>query len=133
MKNLDQIRAAHALEAAQAKTNGNFRMVRADVAGFPALIIQNGLLAAFAYASEEGKPTRAGMKHACDCTASHLSTHGIPILTSTRDARALIQALSSGQATSLDLQRATAEALLFFAFLKRFAARSQPGDNAVTE
>jgi CRISPR/Cas system CMR-associated protein Cmr5 small subunit len=126
MKYLDQIRAAHALEAAQATNNGRFRMVRADVAGFPALIIQNGLLAAFAYASEEGKSTRAGMKHACDCTASHLSSHGIPILSNARNASALIEALSSGHATSLDLQRATSEALQFFAFLKRFAERGQP-------
>lgn len=116
MKNLDQIRAKHALKAVQDK---NF--TRADVAGFPALIMQNGLLAAFAYASEDNKSTRAGLKDACDATADHLSTHGIAVLQGKATAKDLIQALSHKPATSLDLQRATAEALHFFGYLKRFA------------
>lgn len=125
MKNLEQIRAKNALAAAEAKDGGKFKFVRADVAGFPALIMQNGLLSAFAYASENGKATRAGMKFACDKTADHLSRHGIPVLANKTDAQALIKALSENQATSSDLQRATAEALLFFSYLKRFAAKDE--------
>lgn len=118
MQNLDQIRAAAALSAAN---DHNF--TRADVAGFPALIIQNGLLSAFAYASEKDKPARDGLRFACNETAKHLSRHGISVLEGKTTAAALIGALSGGSATSLDLQRATSEALAFFGYLKRFAAK----------
>lgn len=133
MQNLDQIRAKNALAAAQSKKRdrnnaetNQFEFVRADVAGFPALIIQNGLLAAFAYASEEGKTTRAGIKFACDRTAAHLAEHGIDVLRNQTTSAALIDALSRKAATSLDLQRATSEVLAFFSYLKRFAAKEQP-------
>lgn len=126
MQNLDQIRAKNALDAADARDGGNYKFTRADVAGFPALILQNGILAAFAYAAEDGKTARAGLKFACDRTADHLSRHGIPVLNNKTDAYALIQALSGTQASSADLQRATAEALHFFGYLKRFAAKGQP-------
>jgi CRISPR/Cas system CMR-associated protein Cmr5 small subunit len=132
MQNLDQIRAANALKAAKAKEGQNFKFTRADVAGFPALIIQNGLLSAFAYATEEGRSTRAGLRFACDCTADHLSRHGIPVLAGIANAVDLIEALSAAPATSSDLQRATAEALLFFGYLKRFAAKEQPNSNSNT-
>lgn len=122
MQNLDQVRAKNALNAAGARNGGQPAFTRADVAGFPALILQNGLLSAFAYATEDGKPTRAGIRYACDRTAEHLSRHGIPVLQDTADARSMIGALSNPPATSSDLQRATTEALLFFAYLKRFAA-----------
>ncbi len=127
MQNLDQIRAKHALAAAAATKEVKGRTVhcftRADVAGFPALIVQNGLLSAFAYATEKDKPTREGIKFACDRTADHLSRHGIPILAGKTTGPALIDALST--ATSLDLQRATTETLAFFGFLKRFASKEQ--------
>jgi CRISPR/Cas system CMR-associated protein Cmr5 small subunit len=133
MKNLEQIRAKNALIAAEEKEKGKFKFVRADVAGFPALIMQNGLLSAFAYAAEAGKTTRAGMKFACDRTADHLSGHGIPVLNGKTDAKAMIKALSENPATSSDLQRATAEALLFFSYLKRFAAKDESRNNANAE
>lgn len=128
MQNLDQIRAAAALNAAQAKNGSKFEFTRADVAGFPALIIQNGLLAAFAYASEEGKIARGGLRFACDKTTAHLANivHGIAVLSGKSLAADAINALSRNPATSLDLQRATAEALVFFGYLKRFAAKEQP-------
>ncbi len=126
MKNLDQIRARHALEAAQAKDRNLFRFIRSDVAGFPAIIIQNGLLAAFAYANEEGKTTRAGLKFACDCTAGYLAQRDIHSLSHCRTADAAIRALCSNHVSSFDLQRATSEALAFFGYLKRFAAKKQP-------
>jgi hypothetical protein len=37
----------------------------------------------------------------------------------------MIKALSENPATSSDLQRATAEALVFFSYLKRFAAKDE--------
>ncbi len=125
MQNLDQIRAKNAMSAAEAKDGSEFKFTRADVAGFPALIIQNGLLSAFAYAAEDGKTTRAGLRFACDRTAEHLSRHGITVLRGKDNSKALINTLSEDPATSFDLQRATAEALLFFGYLKRFAAKEQ--------
>lgn len=133
MQNLDQIRAKDALDAAEAGDGGKFRFTRADVAGFPTLILQNGLLAAFAYATEEGKAARAGLKFACDRTADHLSRHDIPVLKGKTDAKATIKALSANPSTSSDLQRATAEALLFFGYLKRFAAKEQPNAHSSPE
>jgi CRISPR/Cas system CMR-associated protein Cmr5 small subunit len=123
MQNLDQIRASNALRAAQTRDGHRFKFVRADVAGFPALIMQNGLLAAFAFAAEDGRATRSGLKFACDRTADHLSRHGIAVLNNVTDAGSLINALSREPATSSDLQRATTEALAFFGYLKRFAAK----------
>lgn len=126
MQNLDQIRAAAALAAANSRQGVKFSFLRSDVAGFPAIIMENGLLAAFAYADETGKETRKGIKFACDRTAAHLAGHGINVLRNKTTARALIEALSEPAATSLDLQRATSEALIFFGFLKRFAAKDHP-------
>ena len=129
MQNLDQIRAAKALSAAQAKENNLFRFLRSDVAGFPALILQNGILAAFAYASEEGKDARKGLRFACDQATEHLANpiHGIRALAGKRHAKDLIAVLSTAQYT--DIQRATTEALALFGFLKRFAAKDQPDRN----
>lgn len=128
-QNLDQIRARNALKAAQERDGGRFRLTRSDVAGFPALVVQNGLLPAFAYAAEDGKSTRAGLRFACDRTADHLARHGIKVLNDITNAKGLIEALSNAPATSADLQRATAEALLFLSYLKRFAAKEQPNQN----
>lgn len=128
MKNLEQIRAAAALKAAETKENNKPKFTRSDVAGFPALIIANGILAAFAYACEEDKETRKGIRFACDKTAEHLaaSVHGIDVLQNVATGKALIEKLGGNQAASSDLQRATAEALAFFGYLKRFAHKDQP-------
>lgn len=119
MQNLDQIRAAAADKLCKAKP----AFQRSDVAGIPALIIANGLLAATAFADEDGKQTREGMKSVMNGVASHLANqvHGIAVLAGKTSAKPMIDALSSPGATSLDLQRATSEALAFLAFVKRFA------------
>ncbi len=121
--NLEQTRASAALKAcSQKKKDGTTCITRADVAGFPALIINNGLLAAFAYAIEEGKPTRAGLNAACKATTGYLKESlGIVALRDCIDSKDLIMKLSASP--SFDLQRATTESLAFFAYLKRFAAK----------
>jgi CRISPR/Cas system CMR-associated protein Cmr5 small subunit len=128
MQNLEQIRAAKALSAAQQKQGSSFRFVRSDVAGFPALIMQNGLLAAFAYAAEGEKEARTGIHFACNEAAEHLANevHGISVLKGKHTAKEVTEALCHHTASSIDLQRATAEALAFFSYLKRFAAKNQP-------
>jgi CRISPR/Cas system CMR-associated protein Cmr5 small subunit len=124
MQSLEQIRAAGALKAAGAKkTNGKPLFSRADVAGLPALILSNGLLSAVAFACEKDKDTRAGMNAACEATAKHLALniHGISVLRTVANGTQLVAALSKDPATSLDVQRATAESLAFLSYLKRFA------------
>lgn len=122
MQNLDQIRASAALQAAD-KTS------RQAVSKLPAMILQNGLLAATAFATEgkDGKPKRLEMSAAMNSTADHLANPnlGITLLTGNNDAAKMTAALSSATATSLDLQRATTAALAFLAFLKRFATKDE--------
>ncbi len=117
MQNLDQIRAAAASTLCQKS-----EFDRADVAGFPSLIMNNGLLAATAYAVETGRGNRSGLAAASDGMARHLANpvHGIASLKNVHSGAELIQKLST-IGSSLELQRATAEALAFFAYVKRFA------------
>lgn len=121
MQNLDQIRAATALSLATKTT-------KQDVAKLPAMIITNGFLAAAAFADErsnDDQPKRPEMQAAMNGVAGHLANpvHGIAILAGKNSVRAVLAALSGAGATTLDLQRATSEALSFLAYLKRFAAK----------
>lgn len=119
MQNLDQIRAAAASHLC-----ANSDLTRSDIAGFPSLIMNNGLLAATAFVAEAERESRSGAALAANGMALHLANavHGITALSGVRDASGLVRALSA-KATSLDLQRATAEALAFFSYVKRFAKR----------
>lgn len=114
MQNLEQLRAAAALAPAQ-------KLDRSAISKLPALILGNGLLATAAFCDAEGGGTnKSDMKLALDATAAHLSARAIigPAVTS---ARQLIADLSKRD--SIELQRATAEALAFIGYLKRFAAK----------
>lgn len=113
MQNLDQIRAAHAHRDA-GKTN------RAAVSKLPGMILTNGLLATFAFACEEGKTPRIKMKAAADSLATHLAQR-LPTLGAVSDGTSLANKLADGDA--LTLQRATAEALAYLAYLKRYAPK----------
>ena len=117
MQNLDQIRAAKANQLCRRNA-----FTRNDVAGFPAMIINNGLLSACAYALEPGRDSRAGLAHAVHGMAVHMANEalGIAILAGVPNGETLIQKLSE-RGSSVDLQRATVEALEFFGYLKRFA------------
>ena len=110
MKNLEQIRAANAL----AKVGD---LKRAAVSKLPAMILANGLLATAAFC-EAGGESRREMKTAMDHTAEHLLARGL-LNQGPGNTAGLIANLSSG--SSLQLQRATAEALAFISYLKRFA------------
>ncbi len=131
MQNLDQIRAAKALEAVN--RNGS-KITKQTVSKLPAMIISNGLLAAAAFAAElkkEGEAKRPEMQDAMNQVAQHLknSVHGINILTGCDSAQQLIKKLSGENATSNDLQRATGEALAFISYLKRFAVKESNESN----
>lgn len=116
MKNLDQIRAAKALEAAEGLT-------RQAVSKIPGLILNNGLLSAAAFCDADGGgDNRDPMKKAMTHTAQHLAGRGI-----TAGGATSIQAMIADLCAkdSLTLQRATTEALDFLSYLKRFAKKDQ--------
>lgn len=114
MQNLEQIRAAAALQTA-----GN--LDRSAVNKLPAMILTNGLLAAAAFCDAEGGgDNRSSMKAALTATAGHLAAQGhLPF--GTKSIRAMIDELSKRD--SQHLHRATAEALAYIAYLKRFAPK----------
>ena len=72
MQNLDQIRSAAALTAAAT-------LKRAAISKLPGLIINNGLLAAAAFAEADGGgDNKVHLKKAMIATASHLSRTSPP-------------------------------------------------------
>ena len=114
MKNLEQTRAANALEPAQ-------KLKRSAISGLPALILQNGLLATAAFCNADGGgPNRKDMRAALDATASHLAKLEL-LSKDTTTAREMIDDLS--KCDSLHLQRAVVESLAFIAYLKRLSQR----------
>jgi len=114
MKNLEQIRAANALDPAK-------ELSRSAVNKLPAMILTNGLLATAAFCNAEGGgENRGDMKKALVATAKHLASLG-HLSSNTYTVEGMITDLS--QRCSHELQRATAEALAFIAYLKRFAPK----------
>ena len=128
MKNLEQIRAAGALESAKDTT-------KAAVSKLPAMILANGLLATCAFGSEKKKdginPKRPDMKTALDGTARHLAKGevGIAELQGVMNCDQLITKLCA--LSSMSLQRATGEALAFLGYVKRFTAKEGSEENSV--
>jgi len=123
MKNLDQIRAQNALchkDLIAASQGGGDA-----ISGFPMLIKTDGLLASLAFACERKSTQGNTLKHPGEYTiataiAYHLRHEQIAISTAA-DADALINSLASAN-TDVSLRRATAEALSFLNYLKRFVA-----------
>lgn len=114
MQNLEQIRAAAALEPAQ-------NLDRSAVNKLPALILANGLLATAAFCKAEGGGDNRGhMKRALDAVAAHLARQRLiaPAVTTTEGLIADLARLDSHH-----LQQATGEALAYLAYLKRFAPK----------
>ena len=124
MRNLEQIRASHALEFYA--NNGSTALHGEEqgdvIRGLPALVIGNGLLATLAFAKMKGK----GFATYANAIASYLASpapQGPAVVSATaRDVDGLLRYLSA--ADSLVLQHATAETLAYLAYLKRFAPRS---------
>lgn len=116
MKNLQQVRAAHAL----GKSNELDKRV---VNKIPALILSNGLLPAAAF-TIDGE-SRKDMLKAFAAVADHLCERGYlansPGTSPRERVVSMIKQLSAK--SSAELQRATAESLAYLGFLKRFAAK----------
>ena len=116
--NLEQVRAKHADDAIKRNEN----LSKSAVNKLPALILQNGLLAAAAFCTADGGgENRKHLKNALDATARHLAQRGMTESHIREEAKAMINDLSNGD--SQKLQRATTEALAFVAYLKRFAPK----------
>jgi len=116
MKNLEQIRASAALDPAKS-------LDKSAVNKLPAMIMSNGLLATIAFChSESSGDNRSHMEQALIATARHLAGQNLAAA-DTNDLMAFAQDLSSRD--SHHLQRATAEALLFIGYLRRFAKKDK--------
>ncbi len=116
MKNLEQIRAAAALEPAKS-------LDKAAVNKLPAMIMSNGLLATIAFChSESSGSKRSHMATALMATAGHLARQNLAA-PGASDLMALTKDLSGRD--SHHLQRATAEALAFIGYLRRFAKKDK--------
>ena len=122
MKTLAQIRAANALVSSKVPGMGLGQKGGDAISGFPMLIKTDGLLAAIAFSLEtnkEGKSKQEGANHIVTAIAKHLSSTGIQICDA-KTARDLVDELSGEDANKL--RHATAEALAYLAYLKRFVA-----------
>lgn len=117
MQNLEQLRAQAALAPAK-------KLDRSAISKLPALIISNGLLgtAAFCVAPGGGENKR-DMLDALNATASHLAARQI-IGRQHTTAQGIIDDLSAVGRDVIHLQRATAEALAYLSYLKRFAQKN---------
>ncbi len=116
MKNRDQIRARNALKALA--DGRSYRGVQAGdaLSGFPALVINNGLMATLAFSKARGE----GYVAICDAIAQHLADADIDLVPEgTNSLDRLLQVLSQGDSTLLRL--CTAEGLEYLNFLRRFA------------
>ncbi len=123
MRSLAQIRAKNAL-VWKDKIGGGQKGGDA-ISGFPTMIATNGLLAALAFAVEPDAKKTNRRKHdgefsIASAIAHHLASDGVGIVKA-KDADALVEELAEA-ADAAKLRRATAEALAYLNYLKRFVA-----------
>lgn len=117
---LAQSRAANALNAARIEGMGLGQDGGNALSGFPMLVKTDGALAAFAFAVERKPNGERKQRGAClivGAIAAHLSSLGI---LNAQTADDLVDELARGDSSLL--RRATAEALAFLNYLKRFVA-----------
>jgi len=122
MRTLAQIRAANALTDSRIRGMGHGQNDGNALSGFPTMIKTSGLLAAAAFSLELDKNKR--LKHEghhliVQSIARHLSSHGVQICEA-ENARDLVEELANGDVQTLT--RATAEAIAYLSYLKRFVA-----------
>ncbi len=121
MRTYAQIRAAGALSASHVTGMGLGQKGGNALSGFPMLIMTDGLLAAGAFAVElnaRGEPKQEGARLIMNAVATHLAKVRVCKATT---AKGLVEELAMAEDAS-QLRRATAEALAFLSYLKRFVA-----------
>jgi len=115
---LAQQRASHALSAARIDGMGLGQDGGNAISGFPMLIKTDGALAAFAFAVER-KPTGELKQRGANLIVGAIATHLQALaIVDAQTADDLVEELARGD--SALLRRATAEALAFLNYLKRF-------------
>lgn len=119
MKNLEQIRARNALDAypkiGKGEEGGKF------LDSFPAMIIENGLLATIAFS----KAKKKGYLDTCDAIAVHLKSVGTSHLDKP-DASSLLDWLTKQESSVLRM--CTAETLAYLNYLRRFKKSAEKED-----
>lgn len=111
MKNREQIRARNALRALENNRNLKGQGDGNVLSGFPALIVNNGLLATLAFSLKGG-----GHQAIMDAIEEHLRDPEISLLPENEELRIYLTESDSDQ-----LRLCTAEALAYLNYLKRFA------------
>jgi CRISPR/Cas system CMR-associated protein Cmr5 small subunit len=121
VKALAQIRAQNALRSSGETGMGLGQKDGNALSGFPLIIRTSGLLAAAAFALElngKGEAKQEGARLIVNAIASHLASLKICHANKAID---LVEELAAASDSS-QLRRATAEALAFLSYLKRFVA-----------
>lgn len=120
MQNLEQIRARNALNF------GNSGTISGDKGGevikkVPPLILNHGLLATAAYSFTE----REGWQKVFDAIARHLADPDVAVLpSSVKDRQTLMDELTKKNTTSETLKHATAEAMAWLQYARRFVKKA---------
>ena len=124
MKNLEQIRAKAAIEPAG-------KLDKSAINKLPAMILTNGLLATIAFChSDSSGEGRSHMAEAMRATARHLGDLNLAEKNFS-DLAVFVRDLSNRD--SAHLQRATAEALAFIGYLRRFADKTEKAQKQLGE
>ncbi len=130
MKNLEQVRAKNAHAAIQAGVRGRGVEEGDALRGFPALVINNGLLATLSYSIS--KKDKGGYKEICDAIATHLAD---PLISLLKDVPATREGLRDflAEQDSATLRLCTGETLAYLNYLRRFAKGEAKTRNAEEE
>ena len=112
MKNLEQIRALHVLNAAKTIDAKGKKGGESVAKKIPPHIINHGLMQTLAFAKDQGE----GYKNICDCIAQHLSEQGL--VDDCKDTESLLRALAEGDSTLL--KHATHESMAWLNYARRF-------------
>jgi len=112
-KNLEQIRAANALKASEKKVAGAHG--GEVIKKIPPLIMNHGLLAVGAYASDD----KTGYKSVVDAIAEHLSHPDIKLVPQDCNNTDKLMRYLSEKADSVELKLCTAEAMAWLEYARR--------------
>lgn len=118
MKNLEQVRAKNADHAVKEGVRGRGVEDGDALSGFPALIVNNGLLATLSYSIS--KKDKGGYKEICDAVAAHLADPLVGLLKGKQPTREGLRDFLAEQDSDI-LRRCTAETLAYLNYLRRFA------------
>jgi CRISPR type III-B/RAMP module-associated protein Cmr5 len=125
MKNLEQVRAMNALAAVR-RIEQRDKKARGDkggdvLTGFPALIINNGLLATLAFSKSKSKSDKkSGQEIICDEIAAHLASADVHLIDANgANADGLLGHLT--ESNSVQLRLCTTETLAYLNYLRRFS------------